>query len=96
LGYLNWPLQGILPNPSQRFQKSDVQLINGRLIFVWSSEEKIHIWDAEKGGLLLEGRSYRTWRTSGYQGMDPEFFPWMHILFMPILSRQERGGQGGN
>jgi hypothetical protein len=31
-----------------------------------------------------------TWRTSGYQGMDPEFFPWIRVIFMPILSRQER------
>jgi len=30
----------------------DAQLIEGRLIFVWHTEEKIHIWDVEKGELL--------------------------------------------
>ena len=30
----------------------DVQLIDGRLILVWHAEEKIHIWDTEKGELL--------------------------------------------
>jgi len=34
--------------------KRDVQLINGRLIFVWHADRKIHVWDTEKEKLLLE------------------------------------------
>ena len=30
----------------------DIQLIDGRLILVWHVDEKIHIWDTEKGELL--------------------------------------------
>jgi len=30
----------------------DFQLIDGRLIIVWHADEKIHIWDPEKGELL--------------------------------------------
>jgi len=30
----------------------DARLIDGRLIFVWHADEKIHIWDTEKGELL--------------------------------------------
>jgi len=33
---------------------SDVQLINSRLVFVWRADEKIFIWDVEKGKLLQE------------------------------------------
>jgi WD40 repeat protein len=44
--------------PAKGFKKSDAQLINGRLIFVWSLEQKIHIWDAEKGGPPLEGNGH--------------------------------------
>ena len=29
--------------------KGDIQLINSRLIFVWQVDEKLHIWDVEKG-----------------------------------------------
>jgi len=38
--------------PAEDYQWSDVQLVNGRLVFVWYIDEKIHIWDVEKGGLL--------------------------------------------
>jgi len=34
--------------------RRDAQLINGRLIFVWHADRKIHVWDIEKGELLLE------------------------------------------
>ena len=30
----------------------DIQLIDGRLVTVWHADEKIHIWDLEKGELL--------------------------------------------
>jgi len=30
----------------------DAQLVDGRLIFVWHADEKIHTWDTEKGELL--------------------------------------------
>ena len=32
----------------------DARLINGKLIFCWNTPEKVNIWDAEKGELLLE------------------------------------------
>ena len=43
--------------PAQYFTPDDVwyidgRLIEGRLILAWSSDEKIHIWDTEKGELL--------------------------------------------
>ena len=39
--------------PANDFDKSDIQLSNGRLIFVWFANHKIHIWDAEKEELLF-------------------------------------------
>ena len=39
--------------PAKHFYNGDFQLTNGRLIFVWRTIEKINIWDAEKGELLL-------------------------------------------
>jgi len=38
--------------PAKGSQYQDVQLFDGRLIFVWHADEKIHIWDTEKGELL--------------------------------------------
>jgi WD40 repeat protein len=43
---------------AKHFKKSDVRLINGRLIFAWSLNNKIHIWDTEKEGLPLEGNCH--------------------------------------
>ena len=39
--------------PAKDFDKSDMQLSNGRLLFVWYANRKIHIWDAEKEELLF-------------------------------------------
>ena len=39
--------------PVEDIQKGDVQFSNGRLIFVCYANQKISIWDAEKGELLL-------------------------------------------
>jgi len=38
--------------PAKDSSYRDIQLIDGRLIFVWHAVEKIHIWDIEKGELL--------------------------------------------
>ena len=38
--------------PAGYFFYKDVQLINGRLICVWYTNGKIHVWDPEKGELL--------------------------------------------
>ena len=38
--------------PAKNCHKSDVRLIDNRLILVWQVEGKIHIWDVEKGELL--------------------------------------------
>jgi len=37
--------------PAKHYWWSDAQLVNGRLIYVWYKDEKIHIWD-ERGELL--------------------------------------------
>jgi len=48
--------------PAKGPSKRDAQLINGKLIFSWGADEKINIWDTEKGELLLaiDGSGY--WR----------------------------------
>jgi len=38
--------------PAKDSLHRDVQLIDGRLIIVWHADEKIHIWDPEKGEFL--------------------------------------------
>jgi len=38
--------------PAKDYQWSDVRLVNGRLVFVWYIDKKIHIWNVEKGKLL--------------------------------------------
>ena len=48
----------------------DAQLIDGRLIFIWLEDWKIHIWDTEKGELLqipstVPGYTIRDLRISG-------------------------------
>jgi len=39
--------------PAKDSHERDIQLINGRLVFVWYVDEEINIWDVEKGELLL-------------------------------------------
>ena len=41
-----------LQTPAKGFHRGDVQLISGRLIFVWYADRKISTWDVEKGELL--------------------------------------------
>jgi len=36
----------------KQFDYRDVQLVDGRLVTVWYVDEKVHIWDPEKGELL--------------------------------------------
>ena len=38
--------------PPRGFSREYAQLINGRLIFVWSGDKTINLWDAEEGKLL--------------------------------------------
>ena len=38
--------------PAQGLRQGDAQLVNGRLTFAWWTDDKIHIWDVEKGELL--------------------------------------------
>ena len=40
------------PTSSKDFYIGDIQLINGRLIFVWHADGDMSIWDSEKGELL--------------------------------------------
>ena len=47
-----------------KYSYKDVRLINGRLIFVWYADQKIYIWDTEKGELL------KTMDASGSQLID--------------------------
>ena len=39
--------------PAKGANKRDVQLVNSRLILAWDEDEKINVWDVEKGELLL-------------------------------------------
>jgi WD40 repeat protein len=41
-----------LQTPAKGKGWKDAQMIDGRLIFVWYKDEKIHIWDTKKGELL--------------------------------------------
>ena len=38
--------------PAEDSHQSNIQLTDNKLIFVWYADEKINIWDAEKGKLL--------------------------------------------
>jgi WD40 repeat protein len=40
--------------PAKESHLRDVQLISGRLTFVWYTNGKIHVWDVERGKFLLE------------------------------------------
>ena len=35
--------------PAKYYHRRDIQLIDNRLIFIWLVDEKLHIWDVEKG-----------------------------------------------
>ena len=41
-----------LQTPAKNTQWSDTRLVNGRLILAWHADEKIHIWDMQKGELI--------------------------------------------
>ena len=43
-------------NPAKGSRKCNTQLINGRLMFVWYSDQKIHVWDAGNGETLWEAK----------------------------------------
>ena len=40
------------PTSAKDFYRGDIQLANGRLIFIWYADKKINTWDFEKGELL--------------------------------------------
>ena len=40
--------------PAEDYKHGDVKLINSRLVFIWYTDEKINIWDSEKGKTLLQ------------------------------------------
>ena len=41
--------KGSFQTPAKGYINRDIQLIYSRLIFVWQVDEKLHIWDLEKG-----------------------------------------------
>ena len=41
-----------IQTPAKHFHKGDLQLNNGRLLFVWEADEGVHALDCEKGELL--------------------------------------------
>jgi len=51
-GILTGLHKGSLQIPAQDPHQSNTQLNDNKLIFVWHADEKINIWDAEKGKLL--------------------------------------------
>jgi len=60
---------GSLQTPAQDSYQSNTQLIDNKLILVWYVDEKINIWDAEKGELLqtinVPGSVVKDLRVSG-------------------------------
>ena len=40
--------------PAKEFHMGDIKLVNGKLLFVWYLDEKIHMWDVESRELLWE------------------------------------------
>jgi len=51
-GISTGPHKKSLQIPAEDSHKSNIQLIDTKLIFVWYEDQKINIWDAEKGELL--------------------------------------------
>jgi len=48
-GILTGLYEGFLQTPAENPHQSNIQLVDNVLIFVWYADEKINIWDAEKG-----------------------------------------------
>ena len=40
--------------PAKNPHRADIQLVNGRVVFVWYIDEKVHVWDTGNGELLWE------------------------------------------
>ena len=40
--------------PAKDSYRRDTQLVNGKVVFVWCTNRKMHVWDTEKGELLQE------------------------------------------
>jgi len=51
-GVLTGPHKESLQIPAEDSHQSSIQLIDTKLIFVWYADQRINIWDAEKGELL--------------------------------------------
>ena len=51
-GILTSSHKGSLQIPAKDSHQGNIQLIDGKLIFVWYADEKVNIWDAEKGELF--------------------------------------------
>jgi len=68
-GILTGLHKGSLQIPAQDPHQSNTQLIDNKLIFVWCADEKINIWDAERGEPLqtinVPGGSVKDLRVSG-------------------------------
>ena len=68
-GILTGLYKGSLQIPAEDSHQCNTQLIGNKLIFVWYADEKINIWDAEKGELLqtinVPGGSVKDLRVSG-------------------------------
>jgi len=46
------PYKGPVEIPAKDSHQGNIQLVGSKLIFVWHADQKINIWDAEKGKLL--------------------------------------------
>ena len=44
--------KGLFQTPARGYSLRDAQVVDGRLVVVWHVNQKIHIWDTEKGQLL--------------------------------------------
>jgi len=55
------PCKGSPQIPAEDSHQSNLQLIGSKLIFVWYADQKINIWDAEKGELLQTIEAPEDW-----------------------------------
>ena len=54
LDFITGHCKASFQTPARDHNCSDIQLIDGRVIYAWCEENNIHIWDSEKGKLQIE------------------------------------------
>ena len=76
--------KGLSESPAEDYKDGDVKLINSRLVFVWYRDERVNIWDPEKGKYLLQenvsGEHLLDLRISG----DGSQIFWINVGFIQV------------